>query len=114
MKKAVKKEHSHDKQKGMLDGLMSSFGMGGSTKSKDKEHNKVNKTLESVKNGGKDKPPKMLSVGSLFGGLKQAVGHTVSVVSPEAGKSLGKTLDGIEESATGKKVVIKTDVMIEL
>ena len=30
------------------------------------------------------------------------------------GKSLGKTLDDMEESATGKKVTIKTDVKVEL
>ena len=114
MKKAAKKAtHSHEKQTGMLDGLMNSMGMG-DKKKKDPEHDKVNKTLESVKNGGKDKPPKIMSVESLFGTVKQSLGHTVSVVSPDAGKSLGKTLDGIEESATGKKVLIKTDVKIEL
>ena len=114
MKKATKKAtHSHEKQTGMLDGLMSSMGMG-DKKKKDPEHEKVNKTLESVKHGGKDKVPKIMSVDSLFGTVKQSLGHTVSVVSPDAGKSLGKALDGMEESATGKKVVIKTDVKIEL
>ena len=113
MKKATKKAtHSHEKQTGMLDGLMSSMGMG-DKKKKDPEHEKVNKTLESVKHGGKDKPPQ-ISIGSLFGTAKQSLGHTVSVVSPDMGKSLGKTLDDMEESATGKKVTIKTDVKVEL
>ena len=99
----------------MLDGLMNSMGMGDKKKKKkDPEHEKVNKTLESVKHNGKDKAPKIMTVDSLFGTVKQSLGHTVSVVSPDAGKSLGKTLDDIEESATGKKVVIKTDVIVEL
>lgn len=67
----------------MLDSLM-----GSKDKKKDSEHDKVDKTLEQAKNGVKDKPPQLISASSLFGEIKNNIGHGISVVSSGISKSI--------------------------